>query len=119
ETMLEDARAHVREKGLENVSFECGDITTLEGISDVSVDAVVSTMAMHQLPTLEHVRACFRQIRRVLKPNGALYIADFTRLKSLRSVIDFAYMNSAHQPHIFTLDYERSLRAAFLRTELD
>jgi len=36
------------------------------------------------------------------------------RLKSLQSVIYFAYMNAAHQPHIFSLDYERSLRAAYL-----
>jgi hypothetical protein len=28
-------------------------------------------------------------------------------------------MNSGRQPHTFTLDYERSLRAAFLREELD
>jgi hypothetical protein len=32
-------------------------------------------------------------------------------------VIFFAYMNRKHQPHIFSLDYERSLRAAFLPDE--
>jgi ubiquinone/menaquinone biosynthesis C-methylase UbiE len=119
DNMLEDARAHVREKGLQNVSFQRADVTTIESIRDGSMDAVISTMAMHQLPTLDHVRACFRQVRRVLKEPGALYIADFARLKSLKSVIYFAYLNSAKQPHIFTLDYERSLRAAFLREELD
>jgi SAM-dependent methyltransferase len=117
--MLEDARAHVRDKGLQNVSFQRADVTTLEDVPDASVDAVISTMAMHQLPSLDHVRASFRQARRVLRQPGAIYIADFGRLKSLKSVIYFAYLNSAHQPHMFTLDYERSLRAAFLREELD
>ena len=39
---------------------------------------------------------------------------DFGRLKSLKSVLYFAYMNAKQQPHLFSLDYERSLRAAFL-----
>jgi hypothetical protein len=33
-------------------------------------------------------------------------------------VLYFAYMNAKHQPHVFSLDYERSLRAAFLADEL-
>jgi arsenite methyltransferase len=44
---------------------------------------------------------------------------DLGRLKSLKSVLYFAYMNAAHQPHIFSLDYERSLRAAFLREDFE
>jgi arsenite methyltransferase len=116
-TMLADAEKHVQTLGLENVSFRQGDITTLDGIADQSMDAVISTMALHHLPTLQHLEACFASIRRVLKPGGALYLTDFGRLKSLKSVIFFAYMNAQHQPHLFSLDYERSLRAAFLQEE--
>ena len=47
------------------------------------------------------------------------YLTDFGRLKSLKSVIFFAYMNAKHQPHLFSLDYERSLRAAFVREEFE
>jgi len=115
--MLADAEKHVRALGLNNVDFRHGDITRLESVADQSMDAVISTMALHHLPTLQHLDACFAEVRRVLKPGGALYLTDFSRLKSLKSVIFFAYMNAKHQPHIFSLDYERSLRAAFLEED--
>jgi ubiquinone/menaquinone biosynthesis C-methylase UbiE len=118
-TMLEDAARHVAALGLTNVGFRHGDVTRLEGIADGSVDAVISTMALHHLPTLGHLEACFAEIARVLRPGGAVYLTDFGRLKSLKSVIFFAYMNAKHQPHIFSLDYERSLRAAFLKEEFE
>lgn len=116
--MLARGEAYVREKKLDNVRFSQGDITRLDAVPNGSVDGVISTMALHHLPSIDHLRACFHEIRRVLKEGGALYIADFGRLKSLKSVIFFAYMNAAHQPHIFSLDYERSLRAAFLFDDL-
>lgn len=112
-TMLDSARQYVDGLGLRNVAFRLGDITRLEGIADASVDAVVSTVVLHHLPTRQHLDDCFRQISRVLKPGGAIYLTDFGRLKSLKSVLFFAYMNAEHQPHLFSLDYEHSLRAAF------
>lgn len=116
-TMLEDAKAHILDLGLRNVSFRHGDITRLEGLPDAGFDAVISTMALHHLPTFDLLDACFAQVRRVLKPGGAIYITDFGRLKSLKSVIFFAYMNAKFQPHLFSLDYERSLRAAFVKED--
>ena len=110
--MLGDAESHTRSLGLGNVRFKLGDITRLD-LPDRSADAVVSTLVLHHLPSRDHLLACFREIARVLRPGGALYLADFGRLKSLKSVLFFAYMNAKHQPHIFSLDYERSLRAAF------
>lgn len=116
-TMLESAQEHVRSLGLSNVRFTRGDITALEFIAAGSVDAVISTVTLHHLPTFDQLRACFREIRRILRPGGAIYIVDFARLKHLKSVLFFAYMNAKAQPHIFSLDYERSLRAAFLFEE--
>jgi arsenite methyltransferase len=113
EEMRASAERYVAERDLSNVTVRRDDITRLETVPDASVDAVISTMALHHLPTTAYLHACFRQIRRVLRPGGALYLVDFGRLKSLRSVLYFAYMNRKHQPHIFSLDYERSLRAAF------
>ncbi len=113
-TMIESGKKYVNELGLQNVAFQLEDITRLEGIPDASVDAVMSTVVLHHLPTRQHLDDCMAQIARVLKPGGAIYLTDFGRLKSLRSVLFFAYMNAAHQPHLFSLDYERSLRAAFL-----
>lgn len=115
--MLADAEKYTKGLNLENVSFREVDITTLAGIADRSMDAVISTMALHHLPSLQHLENCFRAIRRVLRPGGALYLTDFGRLKSLRSMLFFAYMNAPYQPHVFSLDYERSLRAAFLKED--
>jgi len=115
--MLLQAKQHVQSTGLNNVDFIQGDMTDLHQIESGSADGVISTMALHHLPSQGHLEKCFAEIRRILKPNGALYLVDFGRLKSLRSVIYFAYMNARYQTHIFSLDYERSLRAAFLREE--
>ncbi len=113
-TMIDSGKKYVDQLGLRNVAFQLEDITKLEGIPDASVDAVMSTVVLHHLPTRQHLDDCMAQVARVLKPGGAVYLTDFGRLKSLRSVLFFAYMNAANQPHLFSLDYERSLRAAFL-----
>lgn len=115
--MLARASAHIAAKQCRNVEVRSDDITKLATVADASVDAVISTMALHHLPTYENLQACFTQIARVLQPGGALYLVDFGRLKSLRSVLYFAYQNAKQQPHLFSLDYERSLRAAFLRED--
>lgn len=117
-SMLASAKTHVAENKLDNVTLAQGDITRLDAIPSASVDGVISTLALHHLPSIDHLEACFREIARILRPGGALYLADFGRLKSLKSVLYFAYMNARHQPHVFSLDYERSLRAAFLAEEL-
>lgn len=115
--MLRHARTHAEEAGVSNVSFMTGDITKLEAFEPQSVDGVISTVSLHHLPTAGHLEGCFREIRRILKPGGAVYLADFGRLKSLKSVIFFAYMNRDRDPHQLLLDYERSLRAAFLLSD--
>ena len=117
ETMLESAREYAASKQLKNVEFQKGDITNLSQLRDNACDGVISTMALHHLPTLGHLEGCFKEISRILSPGGSLYLTDFGRLKYLKSVLYFAYMNRKHQPHIFSLDYERSLRAAFLKQD--
>lgn len=115
--MLSEAEDHIRAERLTNVELAHGDICALTKIGTSSVDAVMSTMALHHLPTMEALQQCFSEIRRILKPGGAVYLVDFGRLKSLESMRYFAYMNEAHQPPAFSLDYERSLKAAFLYSE--
>lgn len=120
ETMLSQGRRYLAEKNLPNVTLESGDITNLKHIEDASVDAVISTMALHHLPRIELLHGCFREISRILKPGGSVYLTDFGRLKSLKSIIVMAYLNERRFPHLhlFWLDYERSLRAAFQANEL-
>jgi ubiquinone/menaquinone biosynthesis C-methylase UbiE len=116
-TMLAAAAHHVRDLQLDNVTLREGDASRLAGVPDGSFDGVMSTLALHHLPSLEHLGACFAEIRRVLRPGGALYLADFSRLKSDRSVRFFASRNARHQPPLFSLEYEQSLRAAFLEDD--
>jgi arsenite methyltransferase len=111
--MLLDATNYLQTTGVRNVSVVRDDIARLTSAEDASFDAVISTMALHHLPTIDLLDQCFAQVKRVLKPGGAIYLTDFCRLKRLSSIIYFAYINEAHQPHLFSLDYERSLRAAF------
>jgi ubiquinone/menaquinone biosynthesis C-methylase UbiE len=111
--MLAKAKAHVANQKLDNVSFIHGSIAQLESIADQSIDAVMTTMALHHLPTLDLLEATFKEINRVLKPGGGIYLADFGHLKSERSIRHFAYQYADRQPETFTIDYLNSLRAAF------
>lgn len=117
EPMLDIARAHIQRLGLTNVTFNKSDVTRLDAFKDASVDGVISTVALHHLPTREHLRDCFLEIRRVLRPGGAIFLADLTRMKSLKSVLYFAYKEETSQPYLFNLDFERSLRAAFTQED--
>ncbi len=114
--MLALARQRAAGRGLANVDFAVGDITRLDGVPDDSADAVISTMTLHHLPTPAALHACLQAVDRVLRPGGALYLVDFNRLGSARSVRYIAWMDP-HLPEAFCRDYECSLRAAFSRSE--
>ena len=113
EEMLAKARPYVRESGLMNVDFRRGSITDLSDFADASVDAFFSTMALHHLPDRADLQRTFEEVARVLKPGGGIYLVDFGRLKSNRSIRYFAYQYADRQQELFTLDYLNSLRAAF------
>lgn len=112
--MLATAKKFIDEKQLSNIEVIKGDITTLDMFADASFDGVISTVTLHHLPQVNDLEKCFYQINRVLSANGAIYLSDFTRLKSLKSVLHFAYKYRDQLSHVLCLDYERSLRAAFL-----
>lgn len=116
-SMLERAESQVAQQGLSNVSFRQGDISKLDFFKDCSIDAVISTMALHHLPTVEHLHMSFKEIARILKPNSGIYLADFGRLKSKKSMQSFAYQHADTQPELFIQDYLFSLRAAFTLNE--
>lgn len=113
EPMLERANTYIKQQGLSNVTTSKGSITELSMLSDQSVDAVFSTMALHHLPDYDALANTFSSISRVLKPGGGIYLADFSRLKSKKSIDYFAYQYADRQPELFTLDYLYSLHAAF------
>jgi arsenite methyltransferase len=111
--MLDKARSLLTEQALSNVELRTENITELSSFPDASADAVISTMALHHLPDPATLERCFSEVRRVLKPAGALYLVDFGHLKSEKSIRSFAYQYADRQPELFTFDYLYSLHAAF------
>lgn len=116
--MLARAQATIRRCGVANVEPAAGDMTTLAGFADASVDCVISTMSLHHLPDTAALGKAMRAMRRVLKPDGGLYLVDFGRLKRTATQRFFAEDRSDVQPEKFTCDYFNSLRAAFSVDEL-
>lgn len=115
--MLEEARSHVDKQKLTNVDFRHHDITKLTSFPDDSVDSVVSTLVLHHLPDIDALDQTFAEISRVLKPGGGLYVVDFGRLKSEKSIHYFAYQDADRQHERFNRDYLNSLRAAFTKRD--
>lgn len=115
--MLTGAKRYCDDQGISNVFFKKCDMTNLRQFSNSSFDGVMSTLAIHHLPTLGRLKECLCEVKRVLTSDGALCLIDLSRLKNLFSILYFAHMNKGKQPAAFTLDYERSLRAAFSRQE--
>lgn len=111
--MLESGRGLLKELRVHNVELRQGDITRLEFLADQSIDAVISTLTFHHLPDVEALDRTFSEIARVLRPGGGVFLLDFGRLRSQRSVDSFAYQYADRQPQAFTEDYWHSLRAAF------
>lgn len=113
EPMLKAGRAHLLVEGVSNVELRQNDITDLGSFDDHSVDAVMSTLALHHLPDRDALHATCRAVSRVLKVGGGIYLNDLGRFKSLRSMHYFAHQYADRQSSLFTLDYWDSLNAAF------
>jgi hypothetical protein len=74
-------------------------------------------MAMHHLPDTDHLQQCFDAIERVLAPEAKVFVLDFGRIKSLKSVEYFVGRAIPKDEPILEHDYRASLKAAFSREE--
>jgi SAM-dependent methyltransferase len=115
-SMLECAQHTLAQAHIHNVELVQGDMTRLVHQDDASLDGVICTMSLHHLPDTAALATTLREIRRVLKAQGRVYLVDFGRLK-LRSTQHF-FANDLQQSPQFTEDYFNSLRAAFSVDEL-
>ncbi len=111
--MLKRAHEYIAELGLTNVEFRYGSITQLDSFEDLSIDVVMSTMALHHLPDSSSLCEVFSEVKRIIKPDAGLYLVDFGHLKSMKSIESFGYQYADRQPKLFTEDYLNSLHAAF------
>jgi ubiquinone/menaquinone biosynthesis C-methylase UbiE len=117
-TMLERARATLARQGMRNVELLCDDMTRLDAIADASKDCVVCTMSLHHAPDQATLVRTLRQVRRVLKPDGGFYLADFGRLRRVATQRFLANDRRQRQTAQFTQDFFNSLQAAFSVGEL-
>ena len=73
EVTWENARA---EGVAERVEIKTGDMRELP-LPDASVDAVVASLSIHNVPTKEGRAKAIQEIHRVLKPGGQIALLDF------------------------------------------
>lgn len=79
EEMIERARANAKKQGYDNVEFKLGDIENLP-IEDNSIDVVISNCVVNLAPDKSKV---FKEVYRVLKKGGRMYISDIVLLDNL------------------------------------
>ncbi len=73
-------RANARAEGVEDrIEVHTADMLALP-FPDATFDAVVSTWAIHNLPTAADRRAALDEILRVVKPKGRILIADIAHV---------------------------------------
>jgi len=73
--ILEIAQKKAKQAGVNRISWEEGFAFELP-YPDSTFDQVISSLMTHHL-TLENKRRTFSEVRRVLKPGGRFFIADF------------------------------------------
>lgn len=115
--MIATGNESLRRLATRNLALRIDDMTELSSVESGSIDVVLSSMAMHHLPDTDHLQRCFNAIERVMAPNAKVFISDFGRLKSLKSVEYFVRRAIPKDEPRLEHDYRESLRAAFSRDE--
>lgn len=79
EAMIAKARAHVGKLGFNNIEFRQGDIENMP-VTANKADVIISNCVLNLVPDKENV---FKEIFRVLKPNGHFSISDIVLVGEL------------------------------------
>jgi ubiquinone/menaquinone biosynthesis C-methylase UbiE len=116
ENMLKIGRENINRAGLnERIKLEKVDAKSL-AYSDQQFDGVVSNSIIHHIPD---PLLCLTEIKRVLKPNGTLFLRDLLRPETEEIkenlVKQYAADCNDHQRQLFS----DSLQAAFTLAEIE
>lgn len=117
DAMIATGNESLRHLATRNVALRIDDMTQLSSVESGSIDVVLSSMAMHHLLDADQLQRCFGAIERVMAPEAKVFISDFGRLKSLKSVEYFVRRAIPRDEPRLEHDYRASLRAAFSREE--
>ncbi len=79
EEMIDMARAAAEDQGYKNLEFRLGDIENLP-VEDDSVDVAISNCVVNLAPDKLKV---FKEVHRVLKKGGRIYLSDIVLLEEL------------------------------------
>lgn len=113
ETMLNHISEESLRLELTNVETLCEDARLLDSLEEESIDLVISTSALHHLPSETVVSQVFSRMNQLLKKDGGFYLFDFGQLKSEKSRQLCVEEVAKLAPPITAKDYELSLRAAY------
>ncbi|PIR93195.1 arsenite S-adenosylmethyltransferase [Candidatus Falkowbacteria bacterium CG10_big_fil_rev_8_21_14_0_10_43_10] len=83
ESMITKAKSNAEKYGYKNVEFRLGDIEKLP-VDDNSIDVIISNCVINLAPDK---LAVFKEAKRVLKPDGKMYVSDIVLLKELPAEI--------------------------------
>lgn len=111
--MLDTLRAEAASRNLGNVRVLEEDIRELPSLAGTRVDVVISTSALHHLPTEDDLARVFATVASLLAKGGAFYLFDFALLRSARSRALFVADVAKLAPPLTAHDYAMSLDAAF------
>ena len=113
EPMLAELRAQADSKNLTNIETRCEDIRFLASLAPGSVDVVISTSALHHLPSPESLRLTFACANKLIRHEGGIYFFDFGLLKSPNARQLMVAEVAKLAPPVTAKDYQLSLNAAF------
>ena len=94
------------------------DITQPTKLANRQIDAVISTMTLHNLRGIGALSNCFQAMRELVGAAGAIYIEDFSRLKSPKSVDYLVSTNGLLPNDKHSELFRASICAAFTLEEL-
>jgi ubiquinone/menaquinone biosynthesis C-methylase UbiE len=115
QSMLEIGRKNVEQAGLQQqIKLELVDAKQMP-YPDAHCDMVVSNSIIHHLP---NPLPFLQEIKRVLKPNGAIFIRDLLRPNTPEIVEDIVINYAADCNEHQTMLFRDSLHAAFTLDEI-
>jgi ubiquinone/menaquinone biosynthesis C-methylase UbiE len=106
----------------ERARFVHGDVTRLNELATASVDLASFTYAAHHLPDLQAVTQVLREMDRITRGDGVIFVLDLVRLRTSRLTDRYVEAAAAEYrglglPHLLS-DFRASMYAAWSAEEL-